>query len=131
MVIVGYGEGSQDTRQRLAAAHIQEHVWFAGDLDRQVFLTLLSQCDVCIRTPKRDGVSSCVMESLALGVPVVAAANALRPPGVITYPCEDAHALADAVERVLALPPSQRRPAAPELTDTVSDELQVLTGSVV
>jgi hypothetical protein len=71
------------------------------------------------------------MESLALGVPVVAAANALRPPGVITYPCEDAHALADAVERVLALPPSQRRPAAPELTDTVSDELQVLTGSVV
>jgi glycosyltransferase involved in cell wall biosynthesis len=130
MVIVGYGEGSQETRQRIAAAHLEDSVRFAGDLNRHEFLTLLSQCDVCIRTPKRDGISSTVLEALALGVPVVAAANALRPPGVVTYPCENARALADAVEQVLQLPPAQRRPAAPELHDTIADELRVLTGSV-
>ena len=38
-----------------------------------------------LRTPACDGVAASVLESLALGVPVVASENGRRPAGVVTY----------------------------------------------
>ena len=61
-----------------------------GNLAHDAFLTLLSRCYGCIRTPACDGVSSSVLESLHLGVPVVASENGRRPAGVLTYPEHDA-----------------------------------------
>jgi glycosyltransferase involved in cell wall biosynthesis len=40
---------------------------------------------VFLRTPACDGVAASVLESLALGIPVVASENGRRPAGVITY----------------------------------------------
>lgn len=56
-----------------------------GNLNHDQFLTLLSQSFVYLRTPACDGVAASVLESLALGVPVVASENGRRPAGVITY----------------------------------------------
>jgi glycosyltransferase involved in cell wall biosynthesis len=56
-----------------------------GNLPHQDFLTLMSRCTACVRTPACDGVSASVKEALALGVPVVASENGRRPAGVITY----------------------------------------------
>jgi glycosyltransferase involved in cell wall biosynthesis len=56
-----------------------------GNLNHDEFLTLLGHCTAYIRTPVCDGVSSSVLESLALRVPVVASQNGYRPHGVITY----------------------------------------------
>jgi len=56
-----------------------------GNLSHDEFLSLLSRCWACLRTPACDGVSASVLESLALGVPVVASENGRRPPGVMTY----------------------------------------------
>jgi glycosyltransferase involved in cell wall biosynthesis len=61
-----------------------------GNLAHNQFLTLLGRCFVCLRTPACDGVCASVLESLALGVPVVASENGRRPPGVITYSDTDA-----------------------------------------
>lgn len=61
-----------------------------GNLPHDEFLTLLRRCFACIRTPACDGVSASVLESLALGVPVVASENGRRPPGVLTYVEEEA-----------------------------------------
>jgi glycosyltransferase involved in cell wall biosynthesis len=63
----------------------RESILLLGNLDHDAFLTLLSRCFACVRTPACDGISSSVLESLALGVPVVASENGRRPPGVITY----------------------------------------------
>src|SRR5262249_48122981 len=60
-------------------------VLLLGNLPHDEFLTLLSRCYGYLRTPACDGVSSSVLESLALGVPVVASENGRRPPGVVTY----------------------------------------------
>lgn len=56
-----------------------------GNLPHDDFLTFLSRCSAYLRTPACDGVSSSVLESLALGIPVVASENGRRPSGVLTY----------------------------------------------
>jgi len=56
-----------------------------GNLSHDEFLTLLSQSDAFVRTAACDGVCASVLESLALGVPVVASENGRRPPPVLTY----------------------------------------------
>ena len=61
-----------------------------GNLTHEKFLTLLGSCFACIRTPACDGVSASVLESLFMGIPVVASENGRRPPGTITYRETDA-----------------------------------------
>jgi glycosyltransferase involved in cell wall biosynthesis len=68
----------------------KEGVLLLGNLSHDRFLTLLSRCTACIRTPACDGISSSVLEALALGVPVVASENHRRPQGVVTYAENDA-----------------------------------------
>lgn len=66
-----------------------------GNLEHNQFLTLLTRCAAYVRTPACDGVSASVLESLALGIPVIASANGSRPRGVITYPENEAQSLCD------------------------------------
>ena len=56
-----------------------------GNLGHDEFLSLLSRCFLYLRTPECDGVAASVLESLALGIPVVASENGRRPAGVISY----------------------------------------------
>ena len=69
-----------------------------GNLTHDQFLTLLSRSFLCLRTPACDGVAASVLESLALGIPVVASENGRRPHGVITYNDTDAN---DMCEKLL------------------------------
>jgi glycosyltransferase involved in cell wall biosynthesis len=56
-----------------------------GNLTHDEFLTLLTRCFAYIRTPACDGVAASVLESLALGTPVIASENGHRPANVTTY----------------------------------------------
>lgn len=60
-----------------------------GNLPHDEFLTLLGRCTAYLRTPMCDGVAASVLESLALGVPVIASDNSSRPNGVTTYRDKD------------------------------------------
>ncbi len=60
-----------------------------GNLTHDEFLTLMTRCFACLRTPACDGVAASVLEALALGVPVIASKNGRRPAGVLTYEDED------------------------------------------
>lgn len=72
-----------------------------GNLSHDEFLTLLLRCTAKLRTPACDGVSASVLESLALGVPVVASENGRRPAGVVTYAEMDAADLCHQLEYLL------------------------------
>jgi glycosyltransferase involved in cell wall biosynthesis len=61
-----------------------------GNLAHDEFLTLLSRCFGCIRTPACDGVAASVLESLYMGIPVVASDNGRRPTGTLLYAETDA-----------------------------------------
>ena len=72
-----------------------------GNLDHDQFLSLLTRCFAYVRTPACDGVSASVLESLALGIPVIASENGTRPQGVITYSENDAAELCDRMLRLI------------------------------
>lgn len=85
-------------RKEMSSAYAYVQDWLSdekpgilllGNLPHDQFLTLLSRCYGYLRTPACDGVSSSVLESLALGVPVVASENGRRPVGVVTYDQDD------------------------------------------
>ena len=67
----------------------RESLLLLGNLTHDEFLTLMSRSYVYLRTPACDGVAASVLESLALGVPVVASENGRRPGGVVAYQDED------------------------------------------
>ena len=73
-----------------------------GNLAHDGFLTLLSRCTAFVRTPACDGVSASVLESLSLGVPVIASENGRRPAGILAYDEFDAEGLAARVEYLLS-----------------------------
>jgi len=61
-----------------------------GNMDHDEFLTLMTRSTIFWRSPTCDGVSASVLESLTLGIPVVASENGRRPQGVVTYRESDA-----------------------------------------
>jgi len=73
-----------------------------GNVTHDEFLSLLNRSYICIRTPACDGVAASVLESLAMGVPVVASENGRRPSGVVTYDENDAAELCQKLEYVAA-----------------------------
>jgi glycosyltransferase involved in cell wall biosynthesis len=71
----------------------QASLLLLGNLEHDAFLSLLTRCFAYVRTPACDGVSASVLESLALGIPVIASENGRRPRGVFTYKEHDAAGL--------------------------------------
>ena len=71
-----------------------------GNMDHDAFLTLITRSAIFWRTPTCDGVSASVLESLTLGIPVVASENGRRPPGVVTYREMDAVDMAEKLSYV-------------------------------
>jgi glycosyltransferase involved in cell wall biosynthesis len=115
-------------QQRIDAHGIGSHICTLEDLDHDAFLTALKRSTLYLRTPITDGVASSVLESMALGVPVVACENGTRPAGVITYKADDAVEMADRLAYVIA----NRQQVVQtmdsvEVPDTLADEIAVLT----
>jgi glycosyltransferase involved in cell wall biosynthesis len=106
---------------------LQKRILIVADLPHDQFLTAVQRATVFVRTHLSDGVCSSVLEALALGVPVVAAQNGSRPPGVVAYPASDAAGLALALERVLDARGAGISLPRPEVRDTLHEEIAVLT----
>jgi len=115
-------------QSRIAEHGLSGRICFVEDLDHDAFLTALSRSAIYVRTPITDGVASSVLESLALGIPVVGCENGTRPAGVLTYPPEDAAQLARLVTDTLANRASVVAGLARfPLPDTLPAEVQILT----
>ena len=119
----------RDVDARIEAHGIRERICLIADLDRDTFLTTLQRSSIYLRTPITDGVASSVLESIALGTPVVASENGTRPEGVVTYHAEDAMEMANAVEDVVVRRADVvARMGRLNVADTLSQEVALLTG---
>ena len=121
-------EVKQAFESRMAALDIADRVCILEDLGHDAFLTALQRSALYLRTPITDGVASSVLESIALGTPVVACENGTRPPGVVLYPAEDAAKMAEAVLHTIDHRGEvMAKQAGVEVRDTVADEVALLT----
>jgi glycosyltransferase involved in cell wall biosynthesis len=117
-----------DLQRRIEARDIRDRICVVAELDHDEFRTALSRSAIYVRTPTSDGASSSVLESLALGVPVVAAENGTRPPGVRTYQAGNPAAMADRLVEVLAdRDRIARDMPKPPIADTLAAEVLILT----
>ena len=121
----GVGEA---VHARIAEHQLEPHICLVDDLDHDAFLTALTRSTLYLRTPITDGVASSVLESLALGVPVVACENGTRPPGVRTYTADNATEMAAQLEHVIANRAQVVQTMGRfDVPDTLVDEVAVLT----
>jgi glycosyltransferase involved in cell wall biosynthesis len=127
VVLIG-GDTKSDTATRmLKASGVEELVFQAGDLSHDQCMTVISRALIFVRTPKKDGVSSSVLEALSLGIPVIASENGARPPGVITFKAGNAADLADKIVSVWKRYPTVRSELIPPaIEDTVQSEASLL-----
>lgn len=90
-------------REFISSWHVDERdsLLLLGNVKHEQFITLLARCTAKVRTPECDGISASVLESLALGIPVVASENGRRPAGVLTYRDMDAADMAAKLQYVM------------------------------
>ncbi len=108
---------------------IEDRVLIIGNQAHDAFLTVMAKSKLYLRTHWKDGVSSSVLESLALGVPVVACENDRRPPSTVTFENQNVDEMVEKLRYVLdnhqeAVQAIQK----PDIPDTVTDEIAVLAG---
>jgi glycosyltransferase involved in cell wall biosynthesis len=112
---------------------LENAVFITGSVTHDVFLSMLTQSLACIRSPLTDGVSSSVMEALALGVPVLASDNGTRPIGVELWRPEDPESLlklmAEAVNNHPAMVARMPRFAAEDNTCKLADDIEMACGA--
>lgn len=127
LLLIGADTRSDAVARLIERAQLRDRVLLAGDLSHEQFLGVISRVHVFIRTPKKDGVCSSVLEALSLGVPVVAAENGARPPGVVTYQAGDT---ADLVQKLLYVLDNydvvRSGLSRPQIEDTVAKEADLL-----
>ncbi|HLW76936.1 MAG TPA: glycosyltransferase family 4 protein [Bryobacteraceae bacterium] len=100
-VVMGTGEDRESAERLVRDAGLTANIFFAGDVDHDACLTVMSRSHVFVRGTLCDGDSISVREALALGVPVAASRTAFRPHGVTLFAAGDADAMADAIEATL------------------------------
>lgn len=127
LVLIGGDARSAAITRLVERAGLSERTYQAGDLGHDEFMSVLSRVHVFVRTPKKDGVCSSVLEALSLGVPVVASENGSRPPGVVTFRPNDGADLAEKLRYVLSHYEACRsRIGRPAVRDTVKEEADLL-----
>jgi len=118
----------ESVEARITHHRLEPHICLIDDLDHDAFLTALTKSTLYLRTPITDGVASSVLESLALGVPVVGCENGTRPKGVLTYTADNPVEMAERMEYVIANRAQVvEAMGALEVPDTLADEAALLT----
>lgn len=97
LAIAGYGRREAELRAAAAQLPWKDRILLCGDVPHASVLAAMRDADVCLRTTLYDGDAISIREALALGTPVIATDNGMRPPGVSLVPIGDSAALAKAV----------------------------------
>ncbi len=132
LIILGSDMNSEPIRELIQQLQLDERVLIAGDQDHDAFLTIMSRSKLYLRTPVKDGVSSSVLEALALGIPVVASENGTRPESVLTYENQNLDDMVRKIKYVLDHYEQVKASVVkPEIPDTIWDEIAVLANAPV
>src|SRR5207302_2242172 len=133
-LLVGTGDRELELlRQFFRDQGLEDAVCITGSVTHDAFLTMLTQSLAFIRSPMTDGVSSSVLESLALGVPVLGVDNGTRPRGVDLWQKDEPESLlrlmAEAVHDRPAMVARLPRFSAENNTRKLADDVEMACGA--
>jgi len=111
LAILGSGSLEGMLRERIASKPYRDRILLCGDVDHEATLRAIARSDIVLRTTLYDGDSVSVREALALGTPVIATDNGMRPAGVRLIPAREPAKLLEAIEAALAAGGAHPRPA--------------------
>jgi glycosyltransferase involved in cell wall biosynthesis len=104
LLLIGSGSLEQELRALIDASSAREQILLSGDVPHRRTLQAIASCSALLRTTLYDGDAISVREALALGTPVIATDNRMRPAGVHLVPPSSDTALQAMILRVLAAP---------------------------
>ena len=116
-IIAGEGRERRALEAEIRALGVGDRVHLAGHVDHPE--ALLREAHVCVMSSRQEGLGTVVLEALALGKPVVAAAGGGLPevvPGEWLVPVGDAEALARKVVQALDHPVPSPPTLPPQFT---------------
>jgi glycosyltransferase involved in cell wall biosynthesis len=102
LAILGSGSLQNELRDCIARKPYRNQILLCGDVAHATTLRAIEQSDLLLRTTLYDGDSIAVHEALALGTPVIATDNGMRPPGVRLVAAHDSNRLLTAIEAELS-----------------------------
>ena len=127
LMLIGGDTRNETVIQMVKEAGLSEHVYHAGDVTHDQFMTLLEKADIYLRTPQKDGVCSSVLESLSLKTPVVASENGSRPESVVNFETDNARDLLEKLEDTWKnYEAVSANITPPKIRDTVKEEADLL-----
>ncbi|MHA1756124.1 MAG: glycosyltransferase, partial [Promethearchaeota archaeon] len=121
-----YEENYDDIIQLVDKLDIKDNLKIVYELDHNTFLTCLTKSKIYVRTPVKDGVASSILESLSLGIPVIASENGTRPQSVVTYKNNDKDLFLVLRNIIDNYSSYVQKIVKPELPDTIEYEIAVL-----
>ena len=117
LLLVGKGADERHLRSLAADMQVADRVHFLGSVDHDLLPVVLSAADVMALPSKKEGLANAWVEALACGTPIV-----ISPAGgareLVTSPeagyvvARDIDAIAAALRKLFADPPSRKRVAA-------------------
>jgi glycogen(starch) synthase len=122
------GSGSQrETVEALIARHPNRaHILLAGNVPRPKTLAVIARTDLLLRTTHYDGDAMSVREALAIGTPVLATDNGMRPEGVRLVSMLSPDALAAAVTAAVRDVIDGQLSSAPDVTKMANPMRQLV-----
>ncbi len=101
LMIIGSGSLENQLKEAIASKDYSENICLANDVNHNITLHLINNCDILLRTTKYDGDAISVREALHLETPVIATDNGMRPEGVYLIPKQNKERLIDAILEVV------------------------------
>jgi len=117
LVLIGKGDDEARLRALAISEGAADRVFFAGSIDHDLMPLILSAADVMVLPTASEGLANAWVEALACGTPVVTsdvggARELINSPTAGKLVPRDAGAVAQAINTILADPPSREAVAA-------------------
>ena len=106
-LVMGSGEQQAQAEQLVCERDLQNCIHFLGNVSHEKCISVMSQCDLFLRTTLADGDANSLREALSLGIPIVASDVGNRPPEAVLFRTGDVDDLVAKIEEVWSMPRPQ------------------------
>ena len=120
-------DNGQDVYTLVEKLGLEDRTVFLGNISHDLFLTLIKDVDLKLRSNFCEGICSSILESLYFNTPVVANRNSLHQNGVVQFAINDAEDMKQKVSNTLQNSLNwKKNTPRPIIKNTVQEEADLL-----